>query len=80
METTVTTKTYATAAQMTELERRAVNDVTREIADRGVLLSESQADRLGEVGLDWMRGRLGLRLEMDSDGDISLAPRVDEGE
>ena len=58
-----------------EMARPQTNQVQRAQARE-----QSQADRLGEVGLDWMRGRLGLRLEMDSDGDISLAPRVDETE
>lgn len=59
--------TYATDDQIQQLARRAINDTTREIAATGVALTWDQADDLGEQVLDWMRSRLGLRIETDAD-------------
>lgn len=64
----------ATATHLEQLRLRAVNDVTREIAAQGVRLTHEQADDLGEVVIDWMRGELDLAIYTDDVG-VTLAPR-----
>ena len=50
----------ATKDQMATIDAQRVDDVARDMARDGVDLSYSQADRIGDTGLDWLRTRLGL--------------------
>ncbi len=65
--------TTATEAQIEQLRRHAVNDVTREIMAHGVKLTWEQADALGDETIDWMGGRLGLN-KRTTDAGITFAP------
>ena len=67
------TQTNATEAQIEQLRKHAVNDVTREIMRDGVLLSHDQADELGEEVLGWMGGRLGLSVKA-TDRGVECSP------
>lgn len=63
----------ATPAQVTQLRRHAVNDVTRTIMTSGVRLTWAQADDLGDEVVQWMRDRLGLT-SRTTDAGITFEP------
>jgi hypothetical protein len=66
--------TKATKRQVEQLRLRAVNDVTRNIAKSGIMLSWTQADAVGNDCMQWMSDRLDLRNETNDDG-FSFIPR-----
>jgi hypothetical protein len=65
----------ATATQIDQIRLRAANDVTREIAQHGLVLTHEQADDLGEESLAWLGGRLGLSVE-ETDRGVECTPPV----
>jgi hypothetical protein len=65
----------ATEVQIIQLRRRAVNDVTREIMANGIKLTWEQADDLGDMVLDWMGKRLGLK-SRTTDAGITFTPSL----
>lgn len=70
--------TAATDAQIEQLRLHAVNDATREIMARGVLLTHEQADELGEETLAWIGGRLGLDVKETDTGVLCTPPVTDD--
>jgi hypothetical protein len=65
--------TTATADQIAQLRRHAVNAVTREIMAHGIELTWEQADGLGDETIAWMGGVLGLN-KRTTDKGITFAP------
>jgi hypothetical protein len=57
-----------TREQYDTVAARAYNDCAREMQREGVVLTHAQADRLGIEALDWLRTRLGLRVEETAEG------------
>jgi hypothetical protein len=55
--------TTATADQIATIRARRVDATAREMMTSGVTLSHEQADDLGDEAIDWLRTRLGLRIE-----------------
>lgn len=66
--TTTTQLSPATDATLSTIRRRAYDDEARRIASEGVYLSHDEADALSDEALDWLRSRLGLRIETDDRG------------
>jgi hypothetical protein len=65
----MTTQTQtATETQLTTIRRRAYDDTARALAVSGVVLTHEQADDLGDEAMDWLRTRLGLRIEETAAG------------
>ena len=54
--------------QLRAIRLRAVNEVTRAIARDGIRLSHDEADEMGEQAIDWLRSRLGMRIETTTEG------------
>lgn len=64
----MTTMKPATEHQIAGIRCRAVNATTLAIAEQGIVLTHEQADALGCEAIDWLRNRLGLRVQETSDG------------
>ena len=56
------------------IEARAYNDCARAMAREGVTMTHKQADELGDEALDWLRNRLGLRVE-ETDCGVECEPQ-----
>jgi len=68
-------KTLATATQFFAIRAMRIDNTTRGIARTGVTLSHGQEQELGAEHLDWLRDRLGLRVEMTDIG-LVCSPKV----
>ncbi len=56
----------------------AYNAWAREMSRSGVRLTHDQADKIGDVGQDWLRNRLSLAIETDDRGLIATPADDDE--
>lgn len=64
-----------TETQIAALAARRVDATTREIAERGIVLTHEQADDLGAEVLDWMKSRLDM-VVTETDRGTECAPGV----
>lgn len=60
------------AQQIAAIRARAVNDTTREIARRGITLTDAEADSLGDDVLGWLSHRLGMSIHHTDRGVVCL--------
>lgn len=65
--------TNATDTHIATIRARAYNETAREMARTGVYITHEQADEIGDVGMDWLRTRLGLEIETDDRGVVAAA-------
>jgi hypothetical protein len=68
----VTGPVRATASEVATIRAARVDTIARRMMARGVRLSHDQADDLGDVGIDWLRTRLGLTVTTDDRGVLAL--------